>query len=76
MQHPNADCEVCANSNDVGICCKGSVAKLDAVDPQPAAEEEELVCTTCTTKCTDGHVNDSCEACKADPSKCRIVEDN
>ena len=76
MQHPNADCEVCANSNDVGTCCKGSVAKLDAVDPQPAAEEEELVCTTCTTKCTDGHVNDSCEACKADPSKCRIVEDN
>ena len=76
MQHPNADCEVCANSNDVGTCCKGSVEKLDAVDPQPAAEEEELVCTTCTTKCTDGHVNDSCEACKADPSKCRIVEDN
>ena len=76
MQQPNADCEVCANSNDVGTCCKGSVAKLDAVDPQPAAEEEELVCTTCTTKCTDGHVNDSCEACKADPSKCRIVEDN
>lgn len=76
MQHPNADCEVCANSNDVGTCCKGSVAKLDAVDPQPAAEEEELVCTTCTTKCTDGHVNDSCEACKANPSKCRIVEDN
>uniref|UniRef100_UPI0040274703 InlB B-repeat-containing protein n=1 Tax=Faecousia sp. TaxID=2952921 RepID=UPI0040274703 len=76
MQHPNADCEVCANSNDVGTCCKGSVAKVDAVDPQPAAGEEELVCTTCTTKCTDGHVNDSCEACKADPSKCRIVEDN
>ena len=76
MLHPNAGCEVCANSNDVGTCCKGSVAKLDAVDPQPAAEEEELVCTTCTTKCTDGHVNDSCEACKADPSKCRIVEDN
>ena len=76
MQQPNADCEVCANSIDVGTCCKGSVEKLDAVDPQPAAEEEELVCTTCTTKCTDGHVNDSCEACKADPSKCRIVEDN
>ena len=76
MQHPNADCEVCANSNDVGTCCKGSVEKLDAVDPQPAAEEEELVCTTCTTKCTDDHVNDSCAACKADPSKCRIVEDN
>ena len=76
MLDPNADCEVCANSNDVGTCCEGSVAKLDAVDPQPAAEEEELVCTTCTTKCTDGHVNDSCEACKADPSKCRIVEDN
>ena len=76
MLQPNADCEVCANSNDVGTCCKGIVAKLDAVDPQPAAEEEELVCTTCTTKCTDGHVNDSCEACKADPSKCRIVEDN
>ena len=76
MLQPNADCEVCANSNDVGTCCKGNVAKLDAVDPQPAAEEEELVCTTCTTKCTDGHVNDSCEACKADPSKCRIVEDN
>jgi uncharacterized repeat protein (TIGR02543 family) len=76
MQHPNADCEVCANSNDVGTCCKGSVAKVDAVDPQPAAGEEELVCTTCTTKCTDGHVNDSCAACKADPSKCRIVEDN
>ena len=76
MQHPYADCEVCANSNDVGTCCKGSVAKLDAVDPQPAAEEEELVCTTCTTKCTDDHVNDSCAACKADPSKCRIVEDN
>lgn len=33
MQHPNADCEVCANSNDVGTCCKGSVAKVDAVDP-------------------------------------------
>lgn len=76
MQHPNADCEVCANSNDVGTCCKGSVAKVDAVDPQPAAGEEELVCTTCTTKCTDGHVNDSCAACTADPSKCRIVEDN
>lgn len=76
MQHPNAGCEVCANSNDVGTCCKGSVAKLDAVDPQPDAEEEELVCTTCTTKCTDGHVNDSCAACTADPSKCRIVEDN
>ena len=76
MQQPNADCEVCANSIDVGTCCKGSVEKLDAVDPQPAAGEEELVCTTCTTKCTDGHVNDSCEACKADPSKCRIVEDN
>lgn len=53
MQHPNAGCEVCANSNDVGTCCKGSVAKVDAVDPQPDAEEEELVCTTCTTKCTD-----------------------
>ena len=76
MLQPNADCEVCANSNDAVSCCKGNVAKLDAVDPQPAAEEEELVCTTCTTKCTDGHVNDSCEACKADPSKCRIVEDN
>lgn len=76
MQQPNADCEVCANSIDVGTCCKGSVEKLDAVDPQPAAGEEELVCTTCTTKCTDDHVNDSCEACKADPSKCRIVEDN
>ena len=76
MQQPNADCEVCANSNDVGTCCKGSVAKVDAVDPQPAAGEEELVCTTCTTKCTDGHVNDSCEVCKADLSKCRIVEDN
>lgn len=76
MQQPNADCEVCANSNDVGTCCKGSVAKVDAVDPQPDAEEEELVCTTCTTKCTDGHVNDSCAACTADPSKCRIVEDN
>lgn len=43
MQHPNAGCEVCANSNDVGTCCKSSVAKLDAVDPQPDAEEEELV---------------------------------
>ena len=41
MQHPNADCEVCANSNDVGTCCKGSVAKVDAVDPQPTAEEED-----------------------------------
>ena len=43
-------------------------------DDQPVvAEPEEPVCT-CTTRCTEGNVNQTCEACMNDVTKCHVSE--
>ena len=73
---PNTDCEVCKNGD--ATYCKGSLATLDDPEPLPdeqpvEAEPEEPVCT-CTAHCTAGNVNQTCEACMKDVTKCHVSE--
>ena len=73
---PNTDCEVCKNGD--ATYCKGSLATLDDPVPLPddqpvVAEPEEPVCT-CTAHCTEGNVDQTCEACLKDFSKCHVSE--
>ena len=73
---PNTDCEVCKNGD--ATYCKGSLATLDDPVPLPddqpvVAEPEEPVCT-CTAHCTEGNVDQTCEACTKDFSKCHVSE--
>ena len=73
---PNHNCEVCKDGD--ATYCKGSLATLDDPVPLPddqpvVAEPEEPVCT-CTAHCTEGNVDQNCEVCTKDFSKCHVSE--
>ena len=74
---PNTDCEVCKGGDLTG-CYRSEASTPDDPEPLPdeqpvEAEPEEPVCT-CTARCTAGNVNQTCEACKEDVSKCHASE--
>ena len=74
---PNHNCEVCKGGDLTG-CCRSKASTLDDPEPLPdeqpvEAEPEEPVCT-CTTRCTEGNVDQTCEACLKDFSKCHVSE--